>query len=82
MSKVFVIGTILTAILSVSCGKNAPAGGPGILGTARCWSKEEARTFCRAEYIADGFTLEQAKLRCDPFYLYDGCYNNQLPASP
>lgn len=82
MSSIKLAGLILTAILFVSCGKNAPKGGPGLLGTSRCWSQEEARTFCRAEYIAEGFTLDQAKLRCDPFYVNPGCYNNQLPASP
>lgn len=74
-------GALLALFLFVSCGK-APEGGAALITGARCWSADEARTFCRAQYIAEGFTLEQSKLRCDPFYLYPGCYNDQLPASP
>jgi hypothetical protein len=61
-----VLGLILLMTLQ-SCGGNKE-------GASRCKTKEEARTQCLAEYIADGFTLDQAKVRCDPLFTVDSCY--------
>lgn len=58
---------LITLMTLQSCGGDKE-------GASRCKSKEEARTQCLAEYIADGLTLEQSKLRCDPLFTVDSCY--------
>lgn len=59
---------VLTMLVTLqSCGGDKE-------GASRCKSREEARTQCLAEYIADGFTLEQAVIRCDPLFTVDSCY--------
>jgi hypothetical protein len=69
----------LGLFLAVSCGNGK---GSGLKDVPRCLSATEAMTLCHATYIADGFTLDQARLRCDPFFTMPGCYSSQLPASP
>jgi hypothetical protein len=58
---------LLLLLLSVSCGEN---------NSKRCFTREEAILSCQAREIANtGVTANVARLLCEPYYPYAGCYN-------
>lgn len=65
-----VLSLILLMTLQ-SCGSN---DGEGLSKIPRCLTKEEALTRCLAIEIGSGLNMEQARLRCEPFFRVDSCY--------